>query len=106
MPALIYSYFEEGVVVGKCQVNGKEKDKLMFKCKTCIKKDPSNKDEKFAKYTINQGMLKSREKVLAELCDSEDDYENSDSKSEEGDSLIDCDEWDEIIDDFKENEIS
>ena len=51
-------------------------------------------------------MLKSREQVLAELCDSEDDYENSDSKSEEGDSLIDCDEWDEIIDDFKENEIS
>ena len=54
----------------------------------------------------NDGMKKSREQVLAELCDSEDDYENSDSKSEEGDSLIDCDEWDEIIDDFKENEIS
>jgi hypothetical protein len=31
MPALIYSYYEEGVVVGKCHVYGKEKDQLIFK---------------------------------------------------------------------------
>ena len=55
MPALIYNYYEDGVVVGTCKVNGKIKDKLMFKCKICTKNDPSNSDEKFAKYTINQG---------------------------------------------------
>jgi hypothetical protein len=49
---------------------------------------------------------KSRDEVLEQLCDSEDDYENTDSKSDEGDSLLDCDQLDEIFEDFKQNEIS
>jgi hypothetical protein len=40
------------------------------------------------------------------LQNSKNDYENSDSKSDEGDSLMDSDDWAEIIDDFKKNEIS
>lgn len=49
---------------------------------------------------------RSREQVLADLCASEDEDENTETISDGDDSLLDADKLCDVFEDFKENEIS
>ena len=49
---------------------------------------------------------KSRGQVLADLCASEDEDENTEKTSDGHDSLLDADKLCDVFEDLKENEIS
>ena len=52
MMSIIYEYYEKGVFFEKT-LNGKTK--LIYDCKTCKLKNPTNEDLNYGKYRCNKG---------------------------------------------------
>lgn len=51
--SLIYNYYEDGVPLKNCT----GKPKMVYLCKICKKKDPSNTNDDYGKYRCDKGII-------------------------------------------------